>query len=106
MITCIAKLKEGHTIVDTAREVWEVFGKGGNPEAEQVENFVGWVNSPVIGGYFRVLFDEEYITALRYIKEIDAADSVEVISVEVDGQEDLFIGEELLGKIAGIPIKL
>lgn len=106
MITCVAKLKEGHTIADAAKEVWEVFGKGGNPEAEQVEDFVGWVNSPVIEGYFRALFAEEYITALQYIKEIDAADSVEVIAVETDGQDDLLIGEELLGKIAGIPIKL
>lgn len=104
MTTCIVKLKDGFTIADAAQEVWEVFGKGGHPDAVQAEDFIGWVNSPILGGYFRALFDAEYVTALQYIKEIDAADSVEIVSVEVDGQEELLVGDELLAFISGIAI--
>lgn len=102
MITCIARIKDGYTIADTAREVWELLGKGGNPEADHVEEFVGWVNTPVTDGYFRATFDEQYIPYLDGIQQLDAADSVEVISVEIDGQQEFLVGGEPLGRIAGV----
>jgi hypothetical protein len=39
MITAILKIKT--TIEQVAQEALEVFGRGGNPTAEQIEGFVG-----------------------------------------------------------------
>lgn len=114
-ITCIGRIKEGYTIADVAQEIWEVFGRGGNPEAPIPEEFVGYVNTPVINGYYRAGFDPQFTVALQYIQEIDGADSCEIISVETDGQEMYKVGTiidqdgveqpDYLGLIAGVNMK-
>ena len=112
MSTCIVRLKEGFGMADIAREVWEVFGKGGNPDAPIIEEYVGYVNTPLCNGYVRAAFEPQFTGALQYIKEIDGADSCEIISVEVDGQEMYQVGTiidqdgveqpDYLGMIAGV----
>ena len=105
MITCIAKIKEGHTIQELAREVWELFGEGGNPDAPIAEEFVGYVNSPITSdGYIRCAFNESYIPALDYIKEIDGSDAATVILVEHNGQTWLETVDGPLGMICGVPL--
>lgn len=104
-----------YTLQEVAQEVWEVFGKGGNPSAPIIEEYVGYVNSPVGNGYCRAAFDPAFTTALQYIQEIDGAESCEVISVETDGQEMYQVGTivdqdgveqpEYLGLIAGVDMK-
>lgn len=86
-LTVICKLKDGHTIAEAALEVWQLLGKGGNPNAPIIEEHVGFVNTPISNGYFRSLFDTEYLPYLEGIKEIDASDSVEIVSIEYEGQE-------------------
>ena len=134
MITCIIKLKtkerllfdeetgeiykiepELCSLAEVAREVWEVFGKGGNPTVPIIEEYVGYVNTPVINGYCRAGFDPQFTVALQYIQDIDGADSCEIISVETDGQEMYQVGTivdqdgvelpEYLGLIAGVDMK-
>lgn len=106
-ITCIGRIKEGYTIADVAQEVWEVFGKGGNPDAPIIEEYVGYVNTPLCNGYVRAAFEPEYVHTLTCIKEIDAAESAEIIRIETDGQTEYVVDEatgELLGYIAGLPM--
>ena len=91
MITCIAKIKDGYTIVDVASEIFELLGIGGNPEADHIEEYIGWVNTPVQYGNFRATFDEQYIPYLEGIKQLDAADSAEVIEIEADGQIEFIV---------------
>lgn len=86
-LTVICKLKEGHTISDAAMEVWQLLGKGGNPNAPIIEEYVGFVNTPISNGYFRSQFDAEHLPYLEGIQEIDASDAVEIIKIEYDGQE-------------------
>lgn len=134
MITCIIKLKTKerllfkeetgevyaiepglYSLTEVAKEVWEVFGKGGNPTAPIIEEYIGYVNTPVINGYCRAGFDSQFTTALQCIKEIDGADSCEIISVEVEGQEMYQVGTiidqdgvdhpEYLGMIVGVDMK-
>ena len=108
MITCIARIKAGYTIEQAAQEVWEVFGRGGHHGAEIVEEHIGWVNTPVQEGYFRCAIDSDYSVAMRYVQEIDGADTCEVISVEDQGQEMYQVGTDesggpvYLGIIAGV----
>ena len=119
MITCVTKIKEGYTIQDVAREVWEVLGEGGNPQATIPEEYVGFVNTPIQDGWIRATFDEKYIPYLLGIKEIDGVDSAEIVDVEMNGQKDYIINvvpeltledgtiipprDEMLGYISGIP---
>ena len=106
-ITCIARLKEGYTMADVAREVWEIFGRGGNPDAQIPEEYLGRVNHPVHNGYVRAAFEPEYVHTLTCIQEIDAAESAEIIRIETDGQTEYVVDEatgELLGYIAGLPM--
>lgn len=106
-ITCIIRLKEGFGMADVAHEVWEVFGKGGNPDAPIIEEYVGYVNTPLCNGYVRAAFDPEYVHTLTCIREIDAAESAEIIRIETDGQTEYVVDEatgELLGYIAGLPM--
>lgn len=86
-LTVICKLKEGYGITDAAREVLELLGKGGNPAAPIIEEYVGFVNTPICNGYFRTSFDPAYATALQWIKDNGGAETVELISIEWDGQE-------------------
>lgn len=106
MITCIAQIKENHTIQELAQEVWELFGEGGNTEAPIIEEFLGYVNTPITSdGYVRCAFNAKYITALGYIKEIDGSDAATVISVESEGQEMFDTLDGPLGMICGIPLR-
>lgn len=109
MITCIAKLKEGFTIADAATEVKAAFGMGGNPEAPIIEEYIGFVNTPVVGGYFRASFAEAYAAALDYLKGTGETTTVDILSVEWQGQEVFPLPDgidgEVLGYIAGINLK-
>ena len=45
------------------------FGTGGNPLAEQIENYLGWVNTPVYGSYFTSEISIVYGSAFELLKE-------------------------------------
>ena len=110
MITVICKLKDGFTIYDAAQEVKDTLGKGGNPNAQVIEDYVGYTNCPTIGPYFRASFEEAYATALEYIQSIDGAETCEIIDIEWDGQKMFYyeidpeVGPEPLGMISNCPI--
>ena len=110
MITVICKLKDSHTIADAAQEVKDTLGKGGNPDAQVIEDFVGYTNCPTLGLYFRASFDEAYATALQYIKDTDGAETCEIVDIEWDGQKMFLIegdpdaGPEPLGMISNCAV--
>lgn len=110
MITVICKLKEGFTIADAAQEVKTALGKGGNPDAQVIEDYIGWTNTPQLGQYFRASFDEAYAAALEYLQCIDGATTCEIIDIEWDGQKMFYyeldpeVGPEPLGMISNCAI--
>ena len=99
MITCIGRLKdrsviEGsedlspqYTLAEVAEEVKKTLGKGGNPSASIIEEFVGYTNCPISNGYFRAVFDPAYAAALQYIRDNGGAQTVELIDIEWEGQK-------------------
>lgn len=116
MKTVICKVKPGYTIEQVAAEIKTAFGIGGNPYAPILEEYVGWVNTaPTSAGYFRAAFDEAYAAACQYIADNGGAETVELIKIELDGQEMFQVGEyldqdgvlqpEYLAFIAGCPMK-
>lgn len=110
MITVICKLKEGCTIADAAQEVKITLGKGGNPDAQVVEDFIGYTNCPTLGPYFRASFDPAYAYALEYIRDNGNADTCEIIDIEWDGQKMFYhkinpdVGLEPLGMISNCTV--
>lgn len=110
MITVICKLKEGYTIADAAAEVKATLGKGGNPDALVIEDFIGYTNCPTLGPYFRASFDEAYAVALQYIKDTGGAETCEIIDIEWEGQKMFLIevdpaaGPEPLGVISNCAV--
>lgn len=104
MITVICKLKDGFTIADTAKEVKATLGKGGNPDAQVVEDFIGYTNCPTLGPYFRASFDEAYAAALEYLQSIDGATTCEIIDIEWEGQKMFYHDLEPLGMISNCAI--
>lgn len=125
MITCVVKLKdrpiveqlEGstplspwYTLTEAAAEVKSTLGKGGNPDAQVIEDYIGHTNCPTLGPYFRASFDEAYAVALQYIKDTGGAETCEIISVEWEGQKmfyvevDPAIGPEPLGMISNCTV--
>lgn len=110
MITVICKLKDGFTIVDAAQEVKATLGKGGNPDSQVIEDFIGYTNCPTLGPYFRASFDEAYAAALLYIKDTGGAETCEIIDIEWDGQRmfyvevDPAVGPEPLGMISNCAV--
>lgn len=110
MITVICKLKDGFTIADAATEVKATLGKGGNPDALVIEDYIGWTNSPTLGPYFRASFDEAYAVALQYIKDTGGAETCEVVDIEWDRQRmfyvevDPAVGPEPLGMLASCAV--
>lgn len=110
MITVICKLKDGFTIVDAAKEVKDTLGKGGNPDATVIEDYVGYTNVLTLGPYFRASFDEAYAVALEYLQSIDGAETCEIIDIEWEGQRMFYheidpeVGLEPLGMIGNCPI--
>lgn len=110
MITVIAKLKDGKTLADAAAEVLATLGKGGNPDATVVEDFVGWTNSPTLGPCYRSSFDEAYAYALEYIRDNGGAETFEIIDIEWEGQKMFYYevdpetGPEPLGMIGNCSV--
>lgn len=110
MITVICKLKDGFTMADAAQEVKVTLGKGGNPDAEVIEGFIGHDNTPTLGPYFRASFDPAYAAALEYLHSIDGAETCEIIDIEWDGQKMFYheidpeVGPEPLGMISNCAI--
>lgn len=110
MITVICKLKDGFTIVDAAAEVKTTLGKGGNPDAQVIEDYIGYANCPTLGPYYRASFDEAYAAALQYIKDTGGANTCEIIEIEWDGQKmflveaDPAVGPEPLGMISNCAV--
>lgn len=125
MITCIGKLKdrpiiEGsedseplspqYTLAEVAAEAKETLGKGGNPGASIIEEFVGYTNCPTCNNYFRASFDPAYAAALQYIKDNGGAQTVELIAIEWDGQKMFQTGvdadgnPEWLGMISNVGV--
>jgi len=113
-ISCIAKIKdvEDTTLIPVAEEVLSTLGLGGNPAPDIIlEERVGFVNTPISNGYFRTSFDPAYATALQWAKDNGGAETVELISIEWEGQEMFQTGTddagnpEWLGLIGSLPMK-
>ena len=110
MITVICKLKDGFTIIDAAQEVKATLGKGGNPDALVIEDYIGYTNCPTLGPYFRASFDEAYAVALQHIKDTGGATTCEIINIEWEGQKMFQTGvdadgnPEWLGMISNVGV--
>lgn len=100
MIEAIIRLKEDKTLADAAAEAVALLGAGGNPEAVQVEEFLGYCNTPIQNRYTRVLCGDAYAMALEYLQ---SGETCELVTVLWPGVEepvlDLTEGE-LLGRFA------
>lgn len=83
-VDIIIQLNEGKTLADVAEEVNAALGLGGDPDAEQVENVLGAVNTPVQGGYCRVRVHAQYLSALQGAAE--TATSCQIVRVEYPGE--------------------
>lgn len=102
MISCVIKLKKWSAdlppeqqlqcLADLANEVKAVFGEGGNAEAPIIEEYIGFVNSPIQNGYVRVLIGKAFGMALEYIQDHGGSEHAELIKVEWDGQEMVQVG--------------
>jgi hypothetical protein len=96
MITVILQLKPPYDadpetgLALLAQTALDLFGTGGNPDAAQVEGFIGWVNTPVSGGYVRALVDDYAAETLELIGENEVAT---IIRVERNGQDMIDDGE-------------
>ena len=125
MITCIGRLKDRpiievseaseplspqYTLAEVAEEVKKTLGKGGNPSASIIEEFVGYTNCPISNGYFRAVFDPAYAAALQYIRDNGGAQTVELIDIEWEGQKMFQTGvdadgnPEWLGMISNVGV--
>ena len=115
MITVICKLKDGFTIIDAAQEVKATLGKGGNPDAQVIEDYIGYTNCQTLGNeetgvHYRASFDEAYAAALQYIKDTGGAETCDIIDIEWDGQKmfyvevDPAVGPEPLGMISNCAV--
>lgn len=113
-ISCIAKIKdvEDTTLIPVAEEIQSTLGAGGNIDPGAIiEERVGFVNTPISNGYFRTSFDPAYATALQWIKDNGGAETVDLISIEWEGQEMFQTGidadgnPEWLGLIGSLPVK-
>jgi hypothetical protein len=63
----------------------ETFGEGGDPEANRVEDFIGYVNTPPLKGYVRARIGYAYGQALEYIEENGGSEIAELVRVEWPG---------------------
>lgn len=125
-ISCIGRIKPNITpdiehneeilpvdpLIPVAEEVKSTLGLGGNPNPNIIiEERIGFVNTPISNGYFRTSFDPAYATALQWIKDNGGAETVELISIEWEGQEMFQTGvdadgnPEWLGLIGSLPMK-
>lgn len=100
MVEAIIKLKEGKTLADAAAEALALLGAGGNPEASQVEEFLGFCNTPVQHGYTRILCAEAYAQALEFLQSGETCSLVAVLWPGIE-EPTLDLPEgELLGRFA------
>ncbi|WP_020675573.1 hypothetical protein [Geopsychrobacter electrodiphilus] len=88
MVDAILKLKapfdaDPHaTLVALAELSLAMYGEGGNPDAKITEDFLGFVNTPVFGGYVTMRITEAYAMALEYIEANGGNPMAELIRVE------------------------
>jgi len=74
MVDIILRIKDlarpvNEVLADLAAFAVAQFGKGGNPDAVKQEDFLGYIQTPVLGGYMRVRIDSEYADALQAIED-------------------------------------
>lgn len=100
MIEVIIKLKEGKTLQDAAAEAVALLGTGGNPQAAQVEEFLGFCNTPVQNRYTRILCGEAYAVALEYLQSGETCDLVAVLWPGTEEPALELPDGELLGRFA------
>jgi len=88
-------IKPSFTIIDTATEIQETLGLGGNPAPDVIEEErIGYCCHPttpcVINGETgligRASFDPAYGEALEYIRTTTGAETAVILEVEADGQ--------------------
>lgn len=65
----------------------ETFGKGGNPYATIIEDYIGATNSPESGPFVRCKIDKTFGQALEYIESIGGNPLIGIVKVEWYGQE-------------------
>lgn len=58
------------------------FGEGGNPDAVQIEDFIGFVNTTVNGDYVCVCIGKAYGMALEYIAANGGSPYADLVRVE------------------------
>lgn len=85
MVEAIIKLKPGKTLADAATEALALLGAGGNPDATQDEDFLGFCNTPQTGPYVRIQCGEAYAQALELLQE---GESCELVAVLWPGVEE------------------
>lgn len=90
MVTAILKIKT--SLAEAAKEALSVFGEGGNPEAAQVEDFLGVANTPEVNGFTRVAIKPAFGMALEFIAENGGSEHADLIAVEWEGQQEFQVG--------------
>ena len=112
-------IKPTYTIINTATEIKETLGEGGNPEPDIIEEErIGYCCHPTqecvingeIGRIGRASFDPAYGEALEYIRTTTGAVTAIILEVEADGQGVYMFerpdGEmQELGYILNVPMK-
>lgn len=74
-VDVVLQLKEPYnqnsneTLSILAQQALQLFGTGGNPQASKVEEFLGYVNTPVYGNYITVRVNDTYAKVLEQIQE-------------------------------------
>ena len=108
-VSCVIRLKKWtaeptpeqqlQCLADLAAEVKATFGEGGNAEAPIVEEYIGFVNSPIQSGYVRVLIGKAFGMALEYIQDHGGSEHADLIQVEWEGQEMFHIADNPDGTV-------
>lgn len=62
-----------------AKQTIELFGTGGNQSPDKIEGYLGYVNTPVSGGYITVRVEDVYA---RILEQMSENEMVKVIRVE------------------------
>lgn len=62
-----------------AKQTIELFGTGGNQSPDKIEGYLGYVNTPVSGGYITVRVEDVYA---RILEQMNENERVKVIRVE------------------------
>jgi|LGVF01.2.fsa_nt_gb hypothetical protein len=68
-----------------SQDALDTFGEGGKPDAKQVEDFLGYVNTPPLQGYVRTRIGLAYGQALEYIETQGGNKYAELIRIEWSG---------------------